>query len=321
MILWALVLMTLVTGCKKAAVPENAGAATSPEPTPAKVRSLIEARKGFATNIVRKERIGEPAPLPPDKSISLVKYPSPAGDLEAYIFRPPSKEEKRPAIIWLVGGFHNSISQHAWTPGPATNDQSASTFWKAGIMTLYPSLRGGNDNPGHFENFYGEVDDVLAAAEFLAKQPDVDPARIYLGGHSTGGTLALLTAETGASFRGVFAFGPVEDVAGYGDDVLVFDSRNRQEVALRAPIRWMRSITAPTFVFEGTDGRSNIDSLRRMMRAPRSNAITFFPLSNADHFTLLQPVSALIASKILADRTPEPSITFTPEELAATLKK
>ena len=31
---------------------------------------------------------------------------------------------------------------------------------------------------------------------FLAKQDYVDPKRIYLGGHSTGGTLALLTAET-----------------------------------------------------------------------------------------------------------------------------
>ena len=36
---------------------------------------------------------------------------------------------------------------------------------------------------------------------FLAAQPYVDPARIYLGGHSTGGTLALLVAECSETFR------------------------------------------------------------------------------------------------------------------------
>lgn len=54
---------------------------------------------------------------------------------------------------------------------------------------MFPSLRGGNDNPGVKEGFLAEVDDVLAAADFLGKQNYVDPGRIYLGGHSTGGTL------------------------------------------------------------------------------------------------------------------------------------
>lgn len=48
----------------------------------------------------------------------------------------------------------------------------------------------------------------------LAHQPYVDPNRIYLGGHSTGGTLALMTAEASDRFRAVFAFGPVSDVRG-----------------------------------------------------------------------------------------------------------
>jgi hypothetical protein len=39
---------------------------------------------------------------------------------------------------------------------------------------MFPSLRGGNDNPGAREGFYGEVDDVVAASEFLARQPYVD---------------------------------------------------------------------------------------------------------------------------------------------------
>ena len=42
---------------------------------------------------------------------------------------------------------------------------------------LFPSLRGGNQNPGVKEGFFGEVDDLLAAANFLAKQGFVDPNR------------------------------------------------------------------------------------------------------------------------------------------------
>ena len=94
---------------------------------------------------------------------------------------------------------------------------------------MYPSLRGGNNNPGHMESFFGEVDDVLAARALLAKLPYVDPERIYLGGHSTGGTLALLVAECSGAFRGVFAFGPV-----YGPPGL-----RRGSPVLRHP-RWRR---------------------------------------------------------------------------------
>ena len=65
---------------------------------------------------------------------------------------------------------------------------------------MFPSLRGGNDNPGNKEGFLGEVDDVLAAADFLSKQEFVDPNRIYLGGHSTGGTLVLLVAACSNKF-------------------------------------------------------------------------------------------------------------------------
>jgi len=64
----------------------------------------------------------------------------------------------------------------------------------------------------------GEVDDVLDATTYLEKQPYVDSHRIYLGGHSTGGTLALLAAECSDRFRTVFSFALVEDVSVYGAD-------------------------------------------------------------------------------------------------------
>src|SRR5436305_720847 len=133
------------------------------------------------------------------------------GPTAAYLSPDPRDGKKHPAIIWITGGDCNSIGD-VWTPEPRDNDQTAAAYRKAGILMMFPSLRGGNVNPGVREGFLGEVDDVLAAADFLAQQTYVEPGRIYLGGHSTGGTLVLLVAECSDRFRAVFSFGPVSDV-------------------------------------------------------------------------------------------------------------
>ena len=136
-----------------------------------------------------------------------MKYDSPAGSLAAYVSPDPNDGKRHPAIIWITGGDCNTIGE-MWNPRPASNDQTARAYREAGLVMMFPSLRGGNDNPGFKENFYGEVDDVLAAAAYLAKQDYVDPKRIYLGGHSTGGTLVLLVAEVPNPFRAVFLIRP-----------------------------------------------------------------------------------------------------------------
>ncbi|MBC8035873.1 MAG: peptidase, partial [Rhizobiales bacterium] len=87
--------------------------------------------------------------------LNLVSYAAPLGANAAYVSPRPADGKKHPAIIWLVGGFSNSIGGIAWTPGPRENDQSASAFRDHGILMLYPSLRGGNTNPGHLEAFFG----------------------------------------------------------------------------------------------------------------------------------------------------------------------
>lgn len=241
--------------------------------------------------------------------------------MDAYVGCSPGDGQKHPAIIWIVGGFANSVSEIAWQPGPPENDQSATAFRNAGIVMMYPSLRGGNKNPGHLEGFFGEVDDVLAAADWLAKQDYVAPGRIYLGGHSTGGTLALLVAECSDRFRAVFAFGPVSDVRGYGEENLPFDPADSREVALRAPGSWLHGIRNPTYVFEGDGGRSNIDELTSMSRGNRNSLVQFYSIKGGDHFSILLPISRLVSAKILRDNESAPNITFTSSELAAAMAR
>jgi dipeptidyl aminopeptidase/acylaminoacyl peptidase len=275
---------------------------------------LVDARKGFATKIVRRDGDRRAVPQPPPKLFRMVQYESPAGPLAAYLTPDPKDGKKRPAIIWITGGDCNSVDEGSWKEGPPSNDQSASAFRKAGIAMMFPVLRGGNNGPGVKEGFLGEVDDILAAADFLAKQPFVDAQRIYLGGHSTGGTLVLLTAECSDRFRAVFSFGPVEDVCGYGQEYLPFDLTNPRELELRAPVKWLHSVKTPVFVLEG-EQQGNLQSLQTMARLSKNSNLHFLPVKWATHFSILRPTTKVIASKILADSEPTSNITLTENEI------
>jgi dipeptidyl aminopeptidase/acylaminoacyl peptidase len=264
-----------------------------------KASTLREARAGHVTKLAQQTREGTPPPVPPTGVFDLVQFPSPVGKLAAYLSPRPAGGGRHPAIIWITGGDNNTIGD-VWSPADPANDQTAAAFREAGIVMMYPSQRGGNVNPGFRESFYGEVDDVLAAVDYLAKLDYVDPARIYLGGHSTGGTLVLLTAEMSVRFRAVFAFGPVEDAGYYGGNYTYFDVQDATERKLRSPIHWLESISSPVFVIEGA-GRGNADSLDAMRAVTRNPQLHFFVVPGHDHFSVLAPATKLIAGKIVAD--------------------
>jgi acetyl esterase/lipase len=276
--------------------------------------TLTQARQGFQTRIVSELERKFPAPTPPAELMSLVRYRSAAGELAAHLTRDPGDGARHPAIVWITGMDCNSIGE-TWVEGPRADEQSAAAYRRAGIVTMFPSLRGGNDNPGRREGFYGEVDDVLAAAEYLSSLSYVDPQRIYLGGHSTGGTLSMLVAESSRRFRAVFAFGPVDDVRNYGGAFIYHDPSNEQEAVLRAPGRWLPSVQNPLFVFEGTGG--NIEDLNLMRERNGNPSIRFFALEGKDHFDLLAPLNEIIAAKILGDTGVNVAIEITPAEVAA----
>ncbi len=271
--------------------------------TPADVAAL---RADFTTKLVRKERENSPAPEPADPTLQLMKYPGPLGPMAAYVSKTADGFQQLPALVWLSGGFGNSIGEANWQPGPPEDDQSATAFRDPGLVMLYPSLRGGNDNPGHKEGLFGEVEDVKAAISWLRKKSGVDPRRIYVGGHSTGGTLALLVAAASSDLRGVFAFGPVEDTSLYGAEAVPFSVFNKEEIRMRSPAEWLHVISCPTAVIEGTEG--NINSLRTLRKLNGNPLVTFVELRGRDHFSVLQPCSKLLLARILADTGPAPNL-------------
>lgn len=279
-----LVLAVIVAGCD--------GAANS-RPS----LTLLEAKKGFATKIVRTgESYGDPD-KPTGGTFELIRYESPVGPLAAYVTTDPGDAKKHPAIVWITGGDNNSIGD-VWTPNERSNDQSASAFRKVGIVMLFPSQRGGNNNPGQREGFLGEVDDILAAADHLGKLPYVDPNQIYLGGHSTGGTMVMLVGASTERFRAVFSLGPVAAAAQYGGEFVYCDPGNDKEMTLRSPLFWLHSVKKPMYVFEGANN-GNWDAAQAMANENSNPNIKFFKVPGHDHFSVIAPLAEMLAGQIV----------------------
>lgn len=265
--------------------------------------TLRQARSGHGPDIVVSLRQKDKPKRPPaNSSLQLVTYSGALGEMFGYLTKDPGDGKKHPAIIWISGG--DTAIGDFWSPQLRDNDQSGAAFREAGLVVFYPSVRGLNGNPGQIEGYYGELDDIVAATAWLKQQPWVDPARVYLGGHSSGGTMVLLAAEYAGEWKSVFAFGAVHDSRGYGPGLwgaLPYDPANQEASRLRAPINWLSSVTVPTLVIEG--GRQgNIGPLQTMHKANQNPLVHFALARSCSHFSILRPASEKIANAIVNDQ-------------------
>jgi pimeloyl-ACP methyl ester carboxylesterase len=259
---------------------------------------LSEARRGFVTR-VSVPGAGAPYPAPPAELFVRSDYASDGRTLAAFVSPDPRDGEKHAAIVWLTGGDSSTLDDF-WSEGPADSDQSASAFREAGIVMMFPTLRGGNQNEGSHEYFYGEVDDVIAAGNQLAKLPYVDPGQIYLGGHSTGGTLVLLAAETTSRFKAVFAFGAVASIDRYPESLLPgIGAMSREEINLRSPVHWLNNISTPTWVIEGEESPGNLAELQSICMLRSSPQLHCVAVAGRNHFSVLAPVTRVLAARII----------------------
>ena len=312
----ALAVCSLGAGCEPASRAEPPSASSSVRSAPGVKRSFARARAAFQTEVNSIPSTEAPPPEPPGELFERVHYPGPLGDYWAYVSPPDADPDTRqPLVIWRTGGFGGGIGAIAWAEPDLANDQSGRQYRLAGAAMMYPSLRGSHDNPGSSEGFFGEVDDLLAAVEYARSLEHVDPERVYLAGHSTGGTLVLLAAALlpEGKVHGVIALGPIALISEYGEDWMPFDPGNRDEVAMRSPLVWLDSIKTPTYVFEGTAG--NIEPLQGMKRRNSNPCVQFFPVRSHDHFSAIASLNELVARYIMGHVDASTPLVFGQEEL------
>ncbi len=187
------------------------------------------------------------SPAKPPAGVTEVEYPSGSLRLRAWLSRPSDGGRKHPAVRFLHGGF--AFAGDDW--------DMARPYGDAGFVVLAPQLRAENGQPGAFSYFYDEVDDVLAAADYLARQPFVDPARVFVAGHSVGGTLTLLAAQASDRFRAAAALSGGPYWPPFVEDrTLPFDRADPQEVQVRSPIAFAGSFRCPVRLYYGSEEAS-----------------------------------------------------------------
>lgn len=267
--------------------------------------TLASLRSNHQTIVKAEPMMQMALPVPPPRLFEAVRYNSEGMSLAAFVTPDPTDQQKHPAIVWLTGGESNTLAEF-WRKGSKQNDQTASPYRDAGVIMMFPTLRGGNDNTGNIEVNYGEVNDVIAAAKYLATLPYVDSSRIYLGGHSTGGTLALLVSEVVSSshpdlFKEVISFGATQETMFLQE--MSFDEGDKQrENDLRAPANWTQDIKVPTWIIEGRSLDSNYRELKPMCDKNKNPMLHCAFIPKHDHFSVLYPINRHIAQQIMADK-------------------
>jgi dipeptidyl aminopeptidase/acylaminoacyl peptidase len=253
------------------------------EETPEKQygRDLAVARQAFHTHLLWNQ----PSPQQLDGTLKAppecdaVLYPSGTLNLQAWVSKDPNDGKRHPAVVYLHGN---------WVFEPRHWDCTL-PYRNAGFIVLTPMLRGENGNPGNVEMFWGEVDDVVAAGKYVASLSYVDPSKVFLAGHSVGGTLTMLTAMVPSPYVAAAAFSGSPDqreMASEMPDWKVFDTSDAEEFRLRSPKFFPESIRCPLHLFAGDQEGWCIPECRRLAAAAqeRGKDCTFLTVPG-DHLT------------------------------------
>ena len=210
-------------------------------------------RNAFVTELI----VEGPAPqyydeeAPPEGVLEVI-YPSGDLELKAWVSDDPGDGQRHPAVVYAHGGFAFGLSD--W--------EDAQAFADAGFVLMTPMVRGENGNPGNYEGFLGEVDDVIAAGDYLKELPYVDPENIFLCGHSVGGTLSMLSSMLPSSYKAIGTFGASPNQLWFFEgqpEIAPFDISNPAETVIRSPLAYVECIQKPLYVFVGKEDRAYYD--------------------------------------------------------------
>lgn len=207
-----------------------------------------------------------------------VYYQSSGGlTVSGLLFRPPDGEGPWPTIIVNHAGF-----------GTAGDFSDVALLVRdQGYLVFNPDYRGSGMSQGSHEGAKGEVDDVIAAIDYLESQGLIEGERIGLYGQSHGAAVSVLAAERDPRIKAVVA------EAGFYDAVDLYDNAASstdpaaktilnellpmvggtpeqvpQEYAVRSALNYVDSMQAATLLIHGEkDPICPVDQARRLYDA------------------------------------------------------
>ena len=113
-----------------------------------------------------------------------VSYPSDSLTVRGFLFYPEATK-KLPGVLFNHGGV-SGVSEDMKRRGR--------DLARLGFVVMAPAYRGEGGSEGGVEVAAGEVDDVLAAADILARHTRVDGRRMAITGSSHGALISVLAA-------------------------------------------------------------------------------------------------------------------------------
>ena len=226
--------------------------AKAPNYAPPVARDLAEYRSKYPTRLTRQgpppESWQDPTPLKLPAGVNEVTFDSGDLKLKAWLSAVPNDGHPHPAVVFCHGGFW--FGNEDW--------DVLKPFLDAGFVVMAPRVRGENQNPGSFEYYRSQVDDVLAAGRYLATIKGIDKNRIFVSGHSAGGDLATLAVMVDGPFAMSAPIGAALDMRALVSltderhkQLVVFDPADPHEVESRCAVLFTASLRRPIVLFHG----------------------------------------------------------------------
>lgn len=243
-----------LVGCHKARPPAN----------PATTTPAVAA----APKPVRFPDLGSGQIIRPGIKLHEVKLTRGSIPMRIWCYQPDKSSGKLPLVLVPPAGSTLAAGMEL-----ADGDREEHfPYAKAGFLVVSFDIDGGvPDNSSEavikrgaaqFKDARAGLDNVGAAIDFaLAKVPNMDPNRIFIAGHSSAATLALLAAEHDSRIKGCIAYAPVTDVPSQLGQRAVgaLDAAipgYRDFLRFSSPDTHMAQLKCPVFLFAALDDKT-----------------------------------------------------------------
>jgi dipeptidyl aminopeptidase/acylaminoacyl peptidase len=206
-------------------------------------------------------------------------------EIAAYLYR-PAGQGPYPGIVWVHGG---PTSQYY-----DTFQAQVQFFVQQGYVVLLPNIRGSSGYGKAFEALNdrdwggGDLQDVIAGAEYLKRLPEVDAANLGVTGTSYGGIMSMYAVSFAPD-----VFQAAVACSGYGDMLHMYGEQELRHIKLieyelgKLPeaaetyrrcsaIYKVQQATTPCFVLHGEGGYPVSSSARNYALALESHYKPFW---------------------------------------------